>query len=78
MDLSGVKLRYVTSGYFVTDDGDPVVNVVLASALPAGAQPRVASPDEVAGIIWLTLAEAEADPNCPPWTLRSLRHATVS
>ena len=77
VDLTGVELAFVTNSYFVTDDGDPVVNVVLAGALPAGAEPRVASPDEVAGIVWLTLAEAETDPDCPPWTVRSLRCASA-
>lgn len=78
VDLTGVELAHATNSYFVSDDGDPVVNVVLAGAMPAGAEPRIASPDEVAEIVWLTLAEAEADPNCPPWTIRSLRHAAYS
>ena len=29
VDLTGIQLTYVESGSFVTDDGDPVVNVVL-------------------------------------------------
>ncbi len=77
MDLTGVELAYVSNSYFVTDNGDPVVNVVLAGAMPAGAEPRVAAPDEVAGIVWLALAEAESDPDCPPWTVRSLRRAAM-
>ena len=78
VDLTGVELAYVSNSYFVTDNGDPVVNVVLAGAMPAGAEPRVAAPDEVAGIVWLALAEAESDPYCPPWTVRSLRRAACS
>ncbi len=77
VDLTGVELAYVTNSYFVTDDGDPVVNVVLAGAMPAGAEPRVAAPDEVAGIVWLTLAETESDPFCPLWTLHALRRAAA-
>ena len=78
VDLTGVQLSYVESGSFVTDDGDPVVNVVFSGALPAGARPVVASPREVAEIVWLTVAEAAADPDCPRWTLRSLRRAAQS
>jgi 8-oxo-dGTP diphosphatase len=75
VDLTGIPLTYVESGSFVTDDGDPVVNVVFSGALPADANPVVASSEEVAEIVWLTVAEATADPNCPPWTLRSLQRA---
>ena len=76
VDLTGVDLSYVDSASFVTDDGDPVINVVFSGPLPPEAEPFAASTQEVAGITWLTLAEAEADPHCPPWTLRSLRQAT--
>jgi 8-oxo-dGTP diphosphatase len=75
VDLTGVDLRYAESAYFVTDDGDPVINVVFSAPLPAGAQPVAASVEEVAGVAWLTVADAEADPSCPPWTLRGLRSA---
>ncbi|MEO3810991.1 NUDIX domain-containing protein [Sphaerisporangium sp. B11E5] len=75
VDMSGVRLGYVASGFFVTDDGDPVVNVVFSATLPPDARPVVASAEEVAGLVWLSLAEAEADPDCPPWVLRSLRLA---
>ncbi len=77
VDLAGVPLTYVDSASFVTDDGDPVINVVFSGPMPATAEPFAASPDEVAGITWLTLAEAEADPHCPPWTLRSLTQAIL-
>lgn len=75
VDLTGTSFSYVDSARFVTDDGDPVVNVILAAPLPAGAQPDAASPDEVAGVVWVTLDEALADPDCPPWTRRSLTRA---
>ncbi|MEV6153686.1 hypothetical protein AB0L53_25395 [Nonomuraea sp. NPDC052129] len=32
-----------------------------------------AAADEVAGLSWLTLAEAEEDSNYPPWILRTMR-----
>lgn len=75
VDLTGVPLTYVSSTYFVTDDGDPVVNVVFSAPMPPGASPTAASPDEVAGFTWLTLKEAETDPGCPPWILDYLREA---
>ncbi|MEV0513827.1 NUDIX domain-containing protein [Nonomuraea sp. NPDC050405] len=73
VDVTGVVLIYVGSEFFVTDDGDPVINVVFRGELPAHAQPMAASAQEVAGFVWLTVAEAEANANCPPWVLRSLR-----
>lgn len=75
VDLTGVPLAYVESTLFTSDDGDPVVNVVFAAELPAGAEPHPAAPDEVAEVLHLTFAEADADPDLPPWIRRSLRLA---
>ncbi|MEU8380690.1 NUDIX domain-containing protein [Streptosporangium sp. NPDC048865] len=75
VDVTDVPLTYVGSGFFVTDDGDPVINVVFRGELPAHARPTAASAQEVAGLVWLTVAEAEADADCPPWVLHSLRRA---
>jgi 8-oxo-dGTP diphosphatase len=77
VDLDGVAFAYGESAYFVTDDGDPVVNVVLSARIPDGAEPYSASPEEVGAIMWLTVDEAIADPGCPPWTRRSLRRAAA-
>ncbi|MGC5014273.1 NUDIX hydrolase [Streptosporangium sp. DT93] len=73
VDLTGVELTYAGSGFFVTDDGDPVINVVFSGPMPDHGRPAAASPEEVAEVIWLTVAEAGADPACPPWLLRTLR-----
>ncbi|MFI6512284.1 NUDIX hydrolase [Streptosporangium sp. NPDC050855] len=73
VDVTGVGLTYVESTFFVTDDGDPVINVTFSGRMPDRARPVPAAPLEVAETVWLTLAEAEADPACPPWTLRMLR-----
>ena len=78
VDLAGVPFSYVHSSLFTSDDGDPVVNVVLAAPLPPDAQPYAASPEEVAELLWLTLDEAVAHPACPPWTRRSLEHAAAA
>jgi 8-oxo-dGTP diphosphatase len=75
VDLNGVAFRYAQSSYFVTDDGDPVVNIVLAARMPNGAQPYPASTAEVAGIVWMSADEALTDDRCPPWTRRSLGRA---
>ncbi|WP_336216372.1 NUDIX domain-containing protein [Nonomuraea sp. LPB2021202275-12-8] len=75
VDMTGVELAYVESGFFVTDDGDPVINVVFRGRMPAHAEPVAALPHEVAGFAWFTAAEAETDANCPPWIARSLRRA---
>jgi 8-oxo-dGTP pyrophosphatase MutT (NUDIX family) len=78
VDLTGVRLVYAESALFVTDDGDPVINVVFGAALPSGAQPIAASPDEVAELLWLTAAQAQSHPDCPVWTIRGLRAAAVA
>jgi 8-oxo-dGTP pyrophosphatase MutT (NUDIX family) len=77
VDLGDVAFGYAESAFFVTDDGDPVVNITLTAPLPAEATPFPAAADEVAGIAWLTLDEALADPRCPPWTRRSLGRAAA-
>ncbi|MDG4537070.1 NUDIX domain-containing protein [Streptomyces sp. AV19] len=78
IDLTGVDLAYAESVFFVTDTGSPVVNVVLAAELPDGAEPRIASPEEVAGLRWETLPALEADASCPPWTLQGVQRADAA
>lgn len=76
VDLTGTPLRYVSSGMFVTADGDPVVNVVVTGEAPVTANPYPAAPDEVAEVLWLTIDEAR-EQGCPAWTLDSLRAAAA-
>lgn len=75
IDLAGVTLSYVESCYFAADDGDPVINIVFAGALPPGPKPFAASADEVAAVRMMTVPEILADPDCPPWTRRALTKA---
>jgi 8-oxo-dGTP pyrophosphatase MutT (NUDIX family) len=75
VDIDGVPLAYVESCYFTTDDGDPVINVVVAGTLPEAAEPYAASGEEVAGLLWLTADEALTHPNCRLWTHRALAKA---
>ncbi|MFF4992340.1 NUDIX hydrolase [Streptosporangium saharense] len=72
LDLTGIDLTYVESTCFVTDDGDPVINVVFSGHLPPTAVPTPTSPEEVAALTWLTLPEAQTTPTCPPWLLPTL------
>lgn len=78
VDLDGVHLAYADSSFFITDTGSPVINVVLAGELPEGAEPVIASPEEVADIRWESLPALEGDSGCPPWTLRSVQLATAA
>jgi len=71
-------LVYAANASFVTDDGDPVINVVFTGAMPAGAQPVAVSTDEVAELVWLSATEAETDPDCPAWVVRDLRAAEAT
>ncbi|GIH99248.1 hypothetical protein Pta02_12570 [Planobispora takensis] len=52
-----------------------MVDVVFRGPVPPDARPFAASPQEVAGPVRLTVAEAETDPRCPPWVPDSLRRA---
>lgn len=73
--IDEVQLTYVESGYFRADDGDPVINIVVAGAMPEAAEPYAVSDEEVAGLLWLTAEEAQDHPKCPPWTRRALGKA---
>ncbi len=64
-------LAYVRSVAFVSDEGDPVVDIVFLGRY-AGGEPTVSDPEEVAAIRWLTAAEVAADPHAPSWTRRSI------
>ena len=51
------------------------LSVMLAAV---GEQtPHNNAPDEVAGIVWRTLDDVASDPECPSWTLQSLRRAAA-
>ena len=77
-DLTGVRSTYGGSAFFTSDDGDPMISVVFTGELPASQKPYPAAPDEVDAVFWLTLDEAYANPDCPPWIRRSLRSAAAA
>lgn len=63
---------YVESKLFVTDDGQPCLDVVFLCSLAEGAVPRAASVAEVGDLRWMTADEVVRDPRTPPWTKRSI------
>ncbi|NGZ75203.1 NUDIX domain-containing protein [Saccharibacillus alkalitolerans] len=67
-------MRYSHSTSFVTDRGDPVVNVVFACEWTSG-EAFAASPEEVAEVLWLTTEEAFDRADVPEWTRESVRRA---
>jgi 8-oxo-dGTP diphosphatase len=70
-------LAYVRSVAFVSDEGDPVVDIVLLGRY-AGGEPIVFDSEEVAAFRWLTADEVAADPHAPPWTRRSVELAEAT
>ncbi|WP_181786127.1 NUDIX hydrolase [Streptomyces phytophilus] len=78
VDLTGVPLHYAESAFFVSDTGNPVVNVLFAAHLPATAAPYPAAPAEVSEVLWRTRPEVEADAGCPPWTVQNIRRAAAA
>ncbi len=70
--LSGA-LHYVESAYFVTDAGEPVLNVVFLSDVTG--QSPTPDPYEVGAVLWRDLASLQSDPECPEWTLRGVTKA---
>lgn len=68
------EVQYLESKAFIADDGDPVIDIVFLCRYKQGV-PRIASPDEIADLQWLTAEEAFNHPKVPPWTRQSLRLA---
>ncbi len=67
-------LEYLESKSFCSAQGRWVVDVVFLAAW-AGGQPRVAAPDEVAQVAWMTYPAVCDDPRTPPWLRQSLDRA---
>lgn len=62
--------HYVTSGAFVADDGDPVVNVVCLCAHERG-EATVEDPEEVAEVAWVPADDLPRS-DLEPFTVRHL------
>ena len=59
-------LEYVRSASFSMNDGTPVVDVLFMGEYREG-ESRIADPDEVADIRWMTADEVLAEDETPPW-----------
>lgn len=68
------EMAYLESNAFVTDQGEPVVDLVYLCRYKGGA-PTIADPGEVAAVQWMTPAEIQAHPQIPPWTRQSIARA---
>ena len=62
---------YLESKAFITDDGEPVVDVVFLCR-HRGGEPAIGDPGEVAAVQWLAAAEILDHPKTPPWTRQSI------
>ena len=67
-------LEYVESSAFITDGGEPAVDVVFLCRYKSGT-PTVADPGEVAAIRWMTVQEVLEHPQMPAWTRQSIERA---
>lgn len=65
---------YVHSTAFVSDDQEPVVDIVFLCKWAEG-EPTIRDFDEVASIRWLTANEVLTSPDTPDWTRNSIRRA---
>jgi 8-oxo-dGTP diphosphatase len=67
------EMAYVRSSVFLAE-GEPVVDVVFLCRWKAG-EARAVDPAEVAAVRWMTVEEASAHPETPPWARLSLKLA---
>ncbi len=77
LEETGVRaenFRYLESKWFMTDDGEPVADIVFLCDY-AGGELTVGDPDEITEVLWLTAAEVMAHPKAPPWTRATIAKA---
>jgi 8-oxo-dGTP diphosphatase len=68
------QMEYLQSSAFVTDAGDPVVDIVFLCRYKSG-KPKILDKGEVAAIHWVTADDLLTDEGIPPWIKRSVRLA---
>jgi len=68
--------RYVHSTSFITDQGEPVVNVIFLCEEFSG-EPYAVSADEVAAVYWMTPEEVYDHPYAPDYLKGYIRKAEV-
>ncbi len=67
-------MEYVHSTFFVSTDGEPVVNIVFLCRLHGGTL-LISDRGEVAAWRWMSVEEILHDPAVPPWTRKSIELA---
>ncbi len=67
LDLTDVPLHYLSSELYRGAADQPVLTVTYAGVLPAGPEPRLADPHELAAVGWWTVDELLGVDNCSPW-----------
>jgi len=67
LDLTDVPLRYLSSELYRGPRDQPVLTVTYAGELPAGREPQLADPDELAAVGWWSVAELLTADSCSPW-----------
>jgi len=68
------QMEYLYSSAFVTDAGEPVVDIVFLCRYKSGT-PKIFDKGEVAAIHWMTAEDLLADDSIPPWIKRSVQSA---
>ena len=68
------EMHYLMSKAFTTDTGQAIIMVYFLCHYASGT-PRIADPDEIAAVEWLTADQIINDPRCSPWLPTVLTHA---
>ena len=66
------RIEYLNSSAFVTDEGEPVVDIVFLCRYKSGT-PRIIDKGEVAAFHWVRAEDLLADEGIPPWIKKSIR-----
>ncbi len=67
-------MEYVHSTFFVSDAGEPVVNIVFLCRYHSGT-PVIIDRSEVAELRWMSAEEIVHHPAAPPWTRKTIELA---
>jgi len=67
-------VKYIESGSFISDGGDPIVEVVFLCRYKSG-QPYCVDTDEVAEVYWMSIDEIIHNKKTPIWVKRSIQKA---
>ena len=67
-------MEYVHSTFFVSDDGEPVIDVVFLCRYHSG-MPVIVDRGEVADLRWMSAEEILHDQAAPPWTRKTIELA---